>query len=154
MIWKFDKIISCPTPSIWFMWNLIWFSGRFHMETRLCPFQKTFSKGKKQLCRCKFSEIENLLETFYRYNDKNMVFYLHWNIVLRKMFGHVLFNSLALLKYCTSNNNKKKKNDVVKTWLSNSNLCFEKHWFSIIFGDEKLSVFNFYLKTIKIALKL
>ena len=40
----------------------------------------------------------------------------------------------------------KKQNDFVKNWPSNSNLFFEKHWFSIIFYDEKLSVFNFYLK--------
>ena len=36
MIWKFGKIISCSTFSIWSMQNLIWFQDRFHMETRLC----------------------------------------------------------------------------------------------------------------------
>ena len=39
-----------------------------------------------------------------------------------------------------------KKNDFVKNWLSKGSLCSEKHLFSIIFDDEKLSVFNFYLK--------
>ena len=33
-----------------------------------------------------------------------------------------------------------EKNDFVKSWPRNSNLCFEKHWFSIIFNDEKLSM--------------
>ena len=60
------------------------------------------------------------------------------------MFRHVSFNLLAQLKYSTSND--KKTNDFLKNWPSNSNLCFEKHWFSIISDDEKLSVFNFYLK--------
>ena len=32
--------------------------------------------GKKLLCRWNFSKIENLLETFYWENHKNMVFYL------------------------------------------------------------------------------
>ena len=62
------------------------------------------------------------------------------------MFRHVSFNWLTPLKYSTSNDKKKKKNDFVKNWPSNSNLCFEKYWFSIIFGDEKLSVFNYNLK--------
>ena len=39
----------------------------------------------------------------------------------------------------------KKTIDFVKNWSSNSNLCFEKHWFSNIFDDEKLSVFNFWI---------
>ena len=30
-----------------------------------------------ETCRWKFSEIKNLLETYYRDNHKNMVFYLH-----------------------------------------------------------------------------
>ena len=38
---------------------------------------KTSSNGKKQFCGWKFFEIENLLETFYQDNNKNMVFYLH-----------------------------------------------------------------------------
>ena len=59
------------------------------------------------------------------------------------MFWHISFNQLAPLKYLTSND--KKTNNFVKKWPSNSNLCFEKHWFSIIFYEEKLSVFIFYL---------
>ena len=37
--------------------------------------------GKEQICRWQLSKIENLLETFYRGNHKNMVFYLHQNII-------------------------------------------------------------------------
>ena len=62
------------------------------------------------------------------------------------MFRHVSLNSLAPLKYFTSNN-EKKTNDIIKNWPSNSNLCFVKHWFSTIFDDQKLIVFNFYLKS-------
>ena len=41
-------------------------------------FRENFlSNSKKQLCRWRFSEIENLLQTFYRDNHKNMVFYSH-----------------------------------------------------------------------------
>ena len=71
------------------------------------------------------------------------------------MFRHISFNTWAPLKYCTSID--KETNDFVKNWPSDSNSYFEKHWFSIIFDDEKLSIFNFYLKNylgcIKIALR-
>ena len=60
------------------------------------------------------------------------------------MFRYISFDILAPPKYSTSND--KKINDFVKNWPSNSNLCLEKHWFSIIYDGEKLSVFNFYLK--------
>ena len=49
-------------------------------------FQETSSNGKEQLCRWKFSEIENLLQTFYRDNHKNMVFYLHYDIIQKQCF--------------------------------------------------------------------
>ena len=60
------------------------------------------------------------------------------------MFRHISLNTLAPLKYSTSYD--KKTNDFVKNWPSITNLCFEKHWFPIIFDDEKLSAFNIYLK--------
>ena len=36
--WKFDWFIFRE----WSMRNLIWFKGRFHMDTRLCPFASFF----------------------------------------------------------------------------------------------------------------
>ena len=103
----------------------------------------TSSDGKKQPCRWKFSEIENFVDFLPGQPQKHGFLFTLKYYSKKNVFRHISFNKLVPLNYSTSND---KKKDFVKNWPSNSNLCFEKHWFSIIFGDEKLRVFNFYLK--------
>ena len=70
-------------------------------------------------------------------------------IYIKILFKEKCFNMFDLihwLRWSISRLMIKKTDDFVKNWPSNTNLCFEKHWFLIIFYDKKLRIFNIYLK--------